>query len=329
MAGKRFFIVSYKPSGELVCKGLKKNNIDYVPFIAETPKYLSYGPMQRYLENIRGFFYNRKLKQALKQVRSSDVLLMIKGNHLYDSTKKLLSKADCRKLAMTLDSLDRAIVQKDICDFADALILQDAGDIKKYPSKKSVHLPLGYDEDVFFPMEIEKDIDVCLVGNFYPGLYKNRLELIKTLGSDQRFAGKKIVVIGSSGSASMNESLKNEFPNIDFLGKLNFREISNVLNRSKVAVNLHQNDGIEPVNPWLFMIAGTKTCQVTDHRTYLEQYFKNGTEILMAAVSEVPSLVLDLLSDAARRDQIAENGYMRAVADHSSGSRARMIGAMA
>jgi len=223
------------------------------------------------------------------------------------------------------------VIAERICAFsinrnAGDLILQDAGDLNKYPSKSSVHLPLGYDEDIFFPVEVEKDIDICLVGNFYPILYQNRLDLIRKLGSDPRFTKLKISVIGSAGNMELNESLKKELPSVDFLGKMVYKDINIVLNRSKVVVNLHQNDGIEPVNPWLFMIAGTRTCQVTDNRVYLKKYFNDGTEIIMSSVTEIPEILLEVLRDELKRSQIAERSYIRAKTDHSSGSRARTIG---
>lgn len=322
----RIVLVSYRPSGQLIAKGFEANGQKPVCFFADIPSLLMRWPFNLFIEKVKGYFYNKMLVKALPSVKNGDLLVMVKGNFLSDSLKKRIQSLPATKIAITLDSLDRAPMQKDICSIADLVVLQDKGDKQNDVIKSaSIHLPLGFDEQVFKPLDIVRDIDVCLVGNFYPSTYGKRLELIHKIGQHPSFTDKKISVIGSSGDARLNESLKKSYPSISFEGKLNATQINKILNRSKVAVNIHQDDGLEPVNPWLFMIAGTGTAQVIDKREYLKDFFEPGEEIIMETFENIPDAILNLLSDDHKRILVAERSMKRALKDHSSSSRAGII----
>jgi hypothetical protein len=322
----KIVLVSYRPSGQLIAKGFEANGQKPVCFFADIPSLLMRWPFNLFIEKIKGYFYNKMLLKALPSVKKGDLLVMVKGNFLSEALRNKIQSLPVKKIAITLDSLDRAPMQKDICSIADLVVLQDKGDQKNEVVKAaSIHLPLGFDEQLYKPLDIVRDIDVCLVGNFYPSTYGKRLELIHKLGQHPSFSGKKISVIGSSGDANLNESLKKSYPSISFEGKLNSTQINKVLNRTKVAVNIHQDDGLEPVNPWLFMIAGSGTAQVIDKREYLKDFFEPGEEIIMEKFDNIPDAILDLLTDDHKRILIADRSMKRALKDHSSSSRARII----
>ena len=322
----KIVLVSYRPSGQLIAKGFEANGQKPVCFYADIPKILLIKPFAVFLEKIKGYFYNKALKKGIKRVDKDDVLIMVKGNYLSQKLKTELINLKAKKVAITLDSLDRAPMQKDICLLSDLVAFQDKGDLDLENLKgRGFHLPLGFDENLFKPGNQFRDTDVLLVGNFYPKTYGKRLELIHLIGNDRRFSGLKISIIGSSGDAALNEKLKQQYPSINFLGKLSFSQINEELNRAKVAVNIHQDDGKEPVNPWLFIISGTKTAQIVDSRDYLTAFFAPGEEIIMAEFKDIPDNILNLLDNNFMRESVAAKGYSRTLKDHSSSSRAKTI----
>lgn len=71
-----------------------------------------------------------------------------------------------------------------------------------------------------------------------------------------------------------------------------------------------------------------KSVCLTDKSKYLMEEFKDGEDIAFYSLSELtklPDIVRDLLSDEERLKEIAENGYKKAVENHTWEKRARQI----
>lgn len=321
---RKVHIVSASGSAVQMEQGFRKLEVPVELHFPRIPFILLTRPFRKYLENIKGYYFNRVLAKTISQLGPDDILLMIKGYYIRKGLEKKLVAAPFKKIALTIDSVDRAPGQLGICRVADLVFLQDKGDMghPALASKRKFHLPLGYDEHVFFKKNIEKKYDICLVGNFYPDRYRKRYDLIMELGRSAEFRDKKIAVIGGSGNTSLNQDLAREFTHMDFLGKLDGPQLNETFNSSKIVVNIHQDDGLEPVNPWLFMISGAGACQVVDYRPYLENYYQDKKEICMVNFPEIPAFLLKILESPAEIERIANAASNRTMMEHSNMSRA-------
>lgn len=71
-----------------------------------------------------------------------------------------------------------------------------------------------------------------------------------------------------------------------------------------------------------------KSVVVTDRTTYLEKNFVNGEDLLMfdlGNLRELPNRIRELLGDEEKRKRVAENGYRKAVGQHTWKHRAEKI----
>ena len=105
------------------------------------------------------------------------------------------------------------------------------------------------------------------------------------------------------------------------------REALEVYARAKVSLNImtwHKDGFTERIANAMLQ----KSVVVTDRTAYLEENFVNGKELLMfdlRHLKELPEQINGLLYDEKRRSEIAENGYKKALKQHTWDQRARKI----
>ena len=100
-----------------------------------------------------------------------------------------------------------------------------------------------------------------------------------------------------------------------------------VYERSKLSLNVmtwHKDGFTERIANAMLQ----KSVVVTDRTTYLEKNFVNGEDLLMfdlGNLQELPGQIMELLGDDKRRERIAENGYRKALQQHTWRQRAGTI----
>jgi len=195
-----------------------------------------------------------------------DILLIIKGKKATQKSKSLLKKMNSTsKILWTTDSVERFPHQLSVKDLVDKVFVQDGDDVKFI--ENSEWLPLGFDETIY-KISDEKNIDILLFGNCDTKFYSNRVAYfleasklgdkftIKFIGSNLDDRAKKILI-------------KN---NVEIIRTLSFKDFANKISRSKIAINIHQDDGSKAINPLFFAIPGSRTVQVTNNKEYYKSW---------------------------------------------------------
>jgi spore maturation protein CgeB len=103
-------------------------------------------------------------------------------------------------------------------------------------------------------------------------------------------------------------------------------EASNLIfNATRVNLNLHSSpwcDGVNPVgdylNPRTFELAGARAFQLVDRRRYLPELLQPGFELeTFEDINECRKKIAYYLEHEDERQEIADNGYRRALAEHT------------
>ena len=196
-------------------------------------------------------------------------------------------------------------------DFADL-------NYKKYKSVNIpyYHFPFGSDENIFFPLNVEKKYDIAFLGNGNSGSGRDRY--IKLLVEYVKKNNLRIFLAGSGWD-------KYGFP---------YRIIENgeqtnlIYNSSKICVNIHNDRqylGLDiemDANNRLFDLAMAQCCQISNGEQMILKYFDKN-EVVTADEPEKWVAKIDYyLNNSEERVDIALKAHRRALKDHTWSIRA-------
>jgi hypothetical protein len=243
-------------------------------------------------ENL-SLLFNAKILEAdlFQKEINSDAVLFIKGQHLDDKSKFILSKWPViRKVQWTIDSLCRFPGQATLLPFMDRVFFQDGFDIKKHSQGR--WLPLGFDNKIFTFCK-EKTIDLLMLGNLNKNFYKRRREFFREASKLGSY-GLNVCFAGYNADNELIKIFKNN--KINILGKLPLSEYAETIAKSKVCINITQDDGGMAVNPLFFAIPSTGSCQVTDNADYLREWLNPGFDYFPADIMTLNGTIKGLLN---------------------------------
>jgi len=277
--------------------------------------------------------FNESLRKGaiplLKQ-KKFDFFLIVKGNYLDDDNKEIISNTKIPIILWTLDSLSRAPYQKNIADMAARTFYVDGGDIPGNDGGKSSWLPLGYDRDLYHPgLCFGKNMDVLLIGTV-GGYYKRRLEILNKIAKSDLSKKWRCGFIGSTGTLTGTMSLYFHYKirqtgTVQWISRrVSADELAKAISGSKICINIHQDDGITPVNPMFFAIPGTGTCMLAENKKHLHQWLKVGEEYVEFEDDDLLITIERLLNADKEREGIAYRGY-EASLKHTFESRVTTI----
>jgi hypothetical protein len=161
-----------------------------------------------------------------------------------------------------------------------------------YMEKDEIFLPYAHDPTVHYPMNLEKEYDVCLVGLLYP----QRAALIDKLRADGLSVFYDIGLI--------------------------FDEYREVYNKSKIALSWSTLQDL-PARVWEGMAMGLPV--VTNRVPDLKHFFTDGLDYFgFDTFTEAEWEVLELLRSEERRNSMASNGNVQ-VFPHTYDARIQSI----
>jgi hypothetical protein len=269
--------------------------------------------------------FNVSLCAALQ--RKPDLLLVLKGDALSDTSKGRLTESRSIVLSWALDSLSRCPAQASIWPWARHAFVVDGGDAGA-AGKAAVWLPLGYDETIYKP-GAPKDIDVLFLGRLGKRYSSRRryLNCLATSGLSRRYA---IAFIGDRENRVLNLSLIGAARSLRWVaGCLAEPDLARYIARSRICINVFQDDGVAPINPMFFAIPGSRTCQLTPDRDYLGGWLKPGVEVATFPDGKLVDCLDRLLSDPATVADESEAGFQKAAGAHTYKHRVQtLLGAM-
>ena len=184
-----------------------------------------------------------------------------------------------------------------------------------YLTEKGVnckYLPAIGNKECFFPMNINKDIDICFVGATYPSkFYGDRLEIINRLIED--FPQYKIFVGGECAPIrrpekflkwAVNKKKREIFNNKNITSD----ECNVIYNRSKICLNINRINTGEGWSERLGNIMFTGSLQIVTYNQEIEKNF--GDHILtFKNYDELRKLVKLYLDDDDLREAKARSCY--------------------
>jgi hypothetical protein len=272
--------------------------------------------------------YNVAIRNiVIPQLRKSEfsLLLILKGHYLDYDNKESLSKLDVPIITWAYDSLDRCPEMIDSIKLSTHVFFTDGGDINCV-NKSSTWLPLGYDDEIFFPKKKyeNKIFDILMVG-IIGKKYGERRKIFTTLSKSSIMKNYKIAFVGTTGR-KYKDYMFGYNCHMKWLAKyLPLVDLADLISSSKVCINIHQDDGKMPINPWFFSIPGAKVCQVTDKRSYLSEWLTPGKDYVDFDVNELVPTLIETLNRNDFIMSISDSGYKHVLKTHTYKERVLSI----
>jgi hypothetical protein len=249
--------------------------------------------------------------------QSEDILLHYKkfnpdfvfvrlGNYISDESVVEMSKKSITTVYLG-DSLIVYPEMKEKAIFYDIIFSYEQRDVDFFCSMglKSYPLMGVFDEDQYFPVSIEKDIDISFIG----AMYDERIMLLNKLSKD--FHDKKLHFIGNYSKKKyllnyifiFTSKMKKSF----FNHTVDYREANLIYNRSKICLNLNRKEANTGWNSRLCEILGTNSFQLTNFNETSFNEFENCLE-MFKDYEELKDKIDYFLSNEDRI-KIASKGY--------------------
>lgn len=286
---------------------------------------------QRLLNRINGrygsWYLARAFNQTLRREVLSDsgarpdLLLFVKGESLAEDVREALARLPIPVTLWTLDSVSRFPAQMSVAPLAVHTFVIDGGDVQ---GGNFTWLPIGFDDEVFCPCQGAPELDLLFAGNLNAPYYSGRRRALLELSRSRLPERFRCGFVGSTGRRRQDRQLLRG-TRLRWFGRVSPEEYGRLISRARIVVNVHQDDGSQPINPLFFGIPGARVCQVTEDRAYLAQWLSPGADYVAFAPGELVATVERLLGDEGTRRSIAEHGYRSAVAAHTFVHRVRTI----
>jgi hypothetical protein len=272
--------------------------------------------------------FNKKIAILQKNIieeQKPDFILVIKGNKLSQDSEKILMSIKIPIALWTIDSVERIENQAYIIKYAQQVFFQDGADTKMFPG--SNWLPFGYDDKIFYPKYAERKYDILFIGYLKLPFYKTRLWYLKTLIDSSLSDNYKIGVVGTTGNIESDKMLHKKLSekNIEFLGKKPLEEYAELIQNSRVCINIHQDDGTQPINPMFFAIGACKTCQIAEDYTHLNKWLIMDVDYCSVNKQNFIIKLESLLKDTNNMNSLIENSYSKVNKRDSFKGRAKYI----
>jgi spore maturation protein CgeB len=199
----------------------------------------------------------------------------------------------------------------------------DRGDLPP-GDPRSMWLPLGYDDALYHPTDASRDIDILFIGQIGK-LYSRRQAYLQRLSRSPLTRNWRVAFIGTTGTRLFDRGVRLG-SGLEWVAKrLPEAEFARYIARSRICVNILQDDGIEPVNPTFFAIPATGACQVTERRAHLSSWLKPGVEYVDFERDHFLETLEALLGDSARCAMVSDRGQQAVVGRHTYVHRIRTI----
>ena len=261
--------------------------------------------------------FNFEIRKAYEYQKKNpqDIIIILKGHTIIPETKLLLQQIQAKKIQWTIDSVTRWPGQASLFPYMDKVFFQDGSDLGLHGNSK--WLPLGFD-NTLFRFNDKKDIDILLLGNLQQPYYSNRKEcFLKIAPLAQR--GYNVCFAGSNASNDVLSVFKKN--GVKVLGKNRLKEYAQIISRSRICINIHQNDGCMAINPLFFAIPATGGIQLTDNYKYLENWLTPNKHYFPTDINSIEKDIIPLLT----LNGLSEDLAMEVERKHSYNARAKYL----
>lgn len=253
-------------------------------------------------------------------VFNPDVVFIYNGDILEPETV-ICFKETAKVAVWMLDGVYRHPRSEALAPLVDAYFCFEKSDVALLEEKgiKSCFLPQACDTSIYYPVPMERDIDILFVGTLYN--YPNRIKLLKSVV--KRFPTLNIQVYGIYKPFYKNplKWLFREKRTIFKNKNIPPPEVNRLYNRAKINLNIHHEQSGNGANPKVFEIAGARAFQLSDWNPYLESLFPCGEVGLFRTKEELFAMIDYYLP--GNTTEAAEKANKEVVKNHTFVNRIR------
>lgn len=257
-----------------------------------------------------------------RKQKRPDLVLILKGRRLFPGVRDSLLEAQVPVFTWTYDSMELYPEQGSVIEIATHAFYFDRGDVPV--GGKHTWLPHGYDDSVFFPRPGKKWIDILLFGRIDRS-YMRRRQYLRQLAHSGLARRARCVFVGTTGNR-LSDRLFRLGRHMEWIStRMRPRDLAALISASRVCINIHQDDGRQPMNLGFVAIPACRTCQVAEKRDYFSLLFEPQKEYQEFQENTFLETLDDVLADPTRCESIAELGLSRAVRSHTTLARAKTM----
>ena len=259
--------------------------------------------------------YNQKLLEEVINICDTfkpDCILILTGLGISEEIREYISRY---KIILWLwDSVKRFKELELFVPMVNEVFCFEYDDVEYLSNKYHIsarYVPLGADSKVYYPKDVERDIDISFIGS----PYKNRIQLLERV-CEQANIKSWTVQIGGLWYDTKHFWKKYQFmrkyPN---LGKcidnryFNEIEAADLYRRSKICLNINTVKH-KSLNPRTFEICATKSFQIMNAGQDSHHYLDLQRDLVIYDNEEdLLGKIEYYLKNADEREQIAKSGY--------------------
>lgn len=268
--------------------------------------------------------YDLKINDEIIKIYNDflpDIVIIIKGHKILEST--LVHMNNSKLILWMMDSVERVPKVFETIEFYNFVYVFEEKDVN-YLRNKGVfarHLPLALDKKLYnFNQDcIEKLYDITFIGS----LYQERIDILKKI--IDKYPSKNILIKGffpSWKTALLNADLVfGKYKKYFSLESVKEGEVSKIYSRSKVVLNLHQNFAPSGTNLRFFEIAGTKSVQVVNNKSFISENF-DIEPLLFKSYDELFYVIDDIFNRKIDVNAITEKLHIEVIRNHTFTNRA-------
>ena len=276
-----------------------------------------------------GYAASEGLLRAVDGFRP-DFILVVNGHLISPEVLNEIRKKGIKAVLWFMDDPYQSASGLGLAKDFDIVFTVDSAMLSYYRErgvKNIFHLPLAFDPEVFYPMEVPVAYlsDVNFLGSYFP----NRIEIFEKLG---RFLGDFNIRIIGDRKWKEHFSKDNPLQNKIEVKYVAHEEAARYYCGARINLNIHRASYDERCPSWnqlkiegrtpndrVFTISGCRAFQlVDDSRPDLGRYFEIGKEIITFEDSvDLKDKITYYLEHEDERKAIAEAAYRRAKREHT------------
>jgi spore maturation protein CgeB len=279
----------------------------------------------------RFFYFISIRKKIIKYIENSnkkyDLIIIFKGIYINEEFLSLIKKVSNKSKIINIfpDNPFEIDYFKDISNknilknipYFDHIFIYSNLLLKKlrreYPKNRFSYLPFGYDSVVHKNLKKKSNNCVKFDLSFIGTADNERYEVIKRLDEF------KIILAGDGWN---NYKLGK---NITYIKKVNFKNFSNLLKRSKVSLNILRKQNETSHNMKTFEIPSMGGLMITNRTLEQNFYFpENKASLMYGNIKELKSKIRKINTSYKKNNKIQKRSYM-IVKKHSYVERAKYL----
>lgn len=271
--------------------------------------------LHRAVHRRRLYRLNRRILREYYAFRP-DLVVVVKGDTVQSETVRAMSSASFSVL-WAMDSILRVpLVWKSLPYFDRCYTFEPSDIVAMRPLNSAIRfLPVGYDDSVYRPLDLEREVDVCFVGE----LDSSRRELLESLVLMNPSVNFEIFGIYSHWAfvrrychRLANPLVRKAFKN----RRISPEETNELYNRSKICLNVHNSQSLEGWNPRTEEILGSGSFEIVDDRVGVRREF-SGALVWFESLEDLNSKIGWYLEEGGERESIAQVGRLRVADSHT------------